>query len=269
MGTVDDGTVVGRATLLLEIVEAAGCIKQADLARDAGLPKPTVRRIAADLIARGLLARCPDGYELGPRLVSLGAAALARHPFRAATAPHVQDLLARTGEVAFVQTVEPDLTMVTLHVAYGHSRAAAVDVTLDGWPTVEPAEPAILFKAAGRIAYAEHPDRVDAFLAAGIRRRTRYSPPTRRVLLAAISATLEDGTAVEREEHTPGWSCIASGIRDHDDHVVGVVGVIGRSGTWEPQRLHGPITRATDALSSAIPLALPEAQRAIERHQTS
>ena len=269
MGTADDGTVVGRATLLLEIVEAAGCIRQADLARDAGLPKPTVRRIAADLVDRGLLSRCPDGYELGPRLVSLGAAALARHPFRAATAPHVQDLLARTGEVAFVQVVEPDLTMVTLHVAYGQSRATAVSATLDGWPTVEPAEPAILLKAAGRIVYAEHPDRVEALLAAGLRRRTRYSAPSRRALLAAIDATLERGTAVEREEHTAGWSCIASGIRDHDDRVVGVVGVIGRSSAWDPERLQGPITIVAEALSAAIPLALPEVRRALERPPTS
>jgi DNA-binding IclR family transcriptional regulator len=124
----------------------------------------------------------------------------------------------------------------------------------------------VLFKANGRIAYAEHPDRVESLLASGVRRRTRYSAPTRRVLLSKISATLQDGIAVEREEHTAGWSCIASGIRDCDEHVVGIVGVIGHTGTWEPTRLSGPITRVSDDLSGAIALAAADVRRARERH---
>ncbi|ROS31709.1 IclR family transcriptional regulator [Cellulomonas sp. PhB150] len=267
MGSVDDGTVLGRVTLILELVEAAGCLSQADLARQSSLPKPTVRRIAGDLTRRGMLTRCVDGYELGPRLASLGAAALGHHPFRVVTAPYVQDLLARTGQVAFVMGLERDLTLVTLHVAYGHQRAPAVSSTLGGWPPVEPVEPALLFKAAGRIAYAEHPDRVDALLAAGVRRPTGHSTPTRRALLAAIDATLVDGTAVEREEHTPGWACIAAGVRGADGTVVGIVGVIGHGGTWDPERVRHPLARAADALAAAIPLAEADARRALAAHR--
>ncbi|RHA43640.1 IclR family transcriptional regulator [Cellulomonas rhizosphaerae] len=265
MGSVDDGTVLGRATLILELVESAGCISQAELARQSALPKPTVRRLAGDLTRRGLLTRCLDGYELGPRLASLGAAALGQHPFRAVAAPHLQDLLARTGQVAFVMDVEADLTMVTLHVAYGHQRAPAVNSTLGGWPPVEPVEPELLFKAAGRIAYAEHPDRVEALIASGVRRPTRYAAPTRRALLAAIDATLDAGMAVEREEHTLGWSCIAAGVRDRSDAVVGVVGVIGHGGTWDPERVRRPLTHVADALAAATPSAQADAQRALTR----
>ncbi|MBD8059366.1 helix-turn-helix domain-containing protein [Cellulomonas sp. JH27-2] len=268
MTSVDDGTVLGRATLVLELVESAGCITQADLARRSLLPKATVRRIAGDLTRRGLLTRCLDGYELGPRLASLGATALAHHPLRSVSTPHLQDLLERTRQVTFAMVVEPDLAMITLHLAFGHERAASGTETLARWPGVEHAEPALLFKAAGRVVYADHPDRVDALLAAGVRRPTRYSAPTRRALLAAIQESQHDGCAVERQEHTLGWSCVAAGIRDGEGRVVGVVGVTGQ-GAWEPDRFRRPLVEVATALRAAVPLAGPEARRVLAHHRAT
>lgn len=251
MPASDDGTLLGRATLVLTTVEAAGCLNQAELARRSGLPKPTARRIAEQLAARGLLTRTPEGYELGPQLVALGTSAAARHRHRAVAVPQVQDLLARSGETVFVLSVARDLSLVTTHVAYGHGRAEAVERS-GGFPRSSPPTSEALLTAAGRAAYAGRPELIEALLAAGVRRRTRYSSPTRRALTAVLAASRDDGTTIERDEHTLGWSCIAAAVHDPSGRVVEVVGVVGRSGTWRPERLAGPLARASEQLAATF-----------------
>ncbi|MEV6984738.1 helix-turn-helix domain-containing protein [Sphaerisporangium sp. NPDC051017] len=73
---MDDRTVTGRAAAILDAVAAGDPMTLAELTRAVGIPKPTVRRIAADLMSRRLLARCADGrYRLGVHLLELGVRA--------------------------------------------------------------------------------------------------------------------------------------------------------------------------------------------------
>src|SRR5882757_1619212 len=100
MGGMDDNTVAGRVVAVLDAVaELGGSVSLAALTRSTGIPKPTVRRIAADLVARHLLEHCENGYRLGQRLLELGMSAAEQHGLRNAAAPYLQDLFARTKEI--------------------------------------------------------------------------------------------------------------------------------------------------------------------------
>ncbi|MEN0128089.1 MAG: IclR family transcriptional regulator C-terminal domain-containing protein [Brevundimonas sp.] len=247
MARSDDHTVLGRATLILEVVEAAGCLSQAELVRRTAMPKPTVRRIAEQLVVRDLLGRTPDGYELGPALVTLGTAAAQRQHRQVAATPFVDDLSTRSGETAFILSVARDLSLVTAHVAFAPGSDPAIEFPGSVPPTGES-----LLTAAGRVAYAARPELVDELLRSGVRRRTPRSTPTRRALEATLAATADLGASVEHDEHTLGWSCIAAGVRDSSGRVVEVVGVLGRSGSWRPDHLRAPLKYASEQLASTL-----------------
>ncbi|HEX6356653.1 helix-turn-helix domain-containing protein [Actinophytocola sp.] len=94
---MDDHTVTGRILAVLDAVaDHDGPISLAELTRAVAVPKPTVRRIAADLCARRMLRRCADdgGYLLGPRVLELGMRAAAQLDLRQAATPYLQDLFA-------------------------------------------------------------------------------------------------------------------------------------------------------------------------------
>src|SRR5438093_469707 len=65
----------------------------AGLARRTGLPPPTVRRLALELVAAGALDRNPDGVlTVGTRLWQLGALAPLTEPLRTVAIPFMEDL---------------------------------------------------------------------------------------------------------------------------------------------------------------------------------
>ncbi|GAA3382585.1 helix-turn-helix domain-containing protein [Cryptosporangium minutisporangium] len=73
----------------------------ADIARAAGLGKPTVHPMVVALARRGWLLRDPGTrtYRLGPALVAAGRAAAEGNPVLTAARPVVRDLAAATGLV--------------------------------------------------------------------------------------------------------------------------------------------------------------------------
>ena len=68
-------------------------ITLAGLARRTGLPQATVRRLALELVAVGVLDRAPDGVlTVGTRLRQLGALAPLTEPLRTVALPFMEDL---------------------------------------------------------------------------------------------------------------------------------------------------------------------------------
>src|SRR5690242_2602799 len=108
---VDDGTVMGRALSVIDAVAEYGAnVTLAELATATGIPKPTVFRIAASLVARNLLNRTARGYALGPELRRLGEKASLQIEFEPYT-PVLEELHAAHGGVAWV-TAGRDLVNV-------------------------------------------------------------------------------------------------------------------------------------------------------------
>ena len=90
-----------RAIAVLEAIAAAdGPIGLVELMDATGLPKPTVHRIVGLLLDAGLLLREAEGkrYAPGPRLASLGLAALTHVAWRAPRHAILKSLVAEIGE---------------------------------------------------------------------------------------------------------------------------------------------------------------------------
>ncbi|MEU0791137.1 IclR family transcriptional regulator [Amycolatopsis sp. NPDC005961] len=97
------GDLVGRTHRALRAVavhEPGGATTTA-LAREAGLPRPTVHRLLMSLQGVGMVERDGDRWVLGPELYFLGVAAARRYDVTEAALPVVRRLALATGESAF------------------------------------------------------------------------------------------------------------------------------------------------------------------------
>ncbi|OHV73005.1 IclR family transcriptional regulator C-terminal domain-containing protein [Pseudofrankia sp. BMG5.36] len=254
MGSMDDHTVTGRVVAVLDAVAAqADAMTLAELTRATGIPKPTVRRIAADLVARRLLERRDDGFRLGSHLLDLGARAARHHGLRDVATPYVQELFARTGEVAWIAAAtERSLTLVDS--AFGTNRAQAVR---QGEGTLEFSGPALLMTAAGRVLLADRPDLVEQLRPQSLPKATARTTTSWPQLIAALAVARDTGTAIEHEQSRFGYSCIAAGIRDQEGSLVGVLGITGRIGSWAPERIARPLVAAAASIESSLKALTP------------
>ncbi|MBK8731178.1 MAG: IclR family transcriptional regulator [Tetrasphaera sp.] len=166
--------MVERMTLILdEFVGPSARLTLEDVARRTHLPRSTAHRILDQLVRLQWLDHTSFGYSLGARSLGLGGRDNGHCEVRSAAAPHLHDLLMRTG--------------LTVHLA-----------VLDG------AEVYILDKIGGRDA-AQVPTRVGGRLPAASTALGRsmlawLAPEDVDDLLAHVPATQELG-AHSRPEH--------------------------------------------------------------------
>lgn len=107
--------VVGRVATVLRILSAcepdgAGTT---DVARRAGLARPTAHRLLASLVDQGLVDRdrASGRWLLGPELFLLGTTAAPRYDVRTLAQPVVRRLAEVTGESAFLSLRRGDETV--------------------------------------------------------------------------------------------------------------------------------------------------------------
>jgi DNA-binding IclR family transcriptional regulator len=121
---MDTVTGVGVLDKAVSVLDAVAGQPQAlpQLQASTGLPRATAHRLAAALEAHGLLRRDAAGrYELGHRLVTLGAAAGARFPLVETARPVMRKLRDDTGESVqlFVREGDQRRCVVSLESAHG------------------------------------------------------------------------------------------------------------------------------------------------------
>jgi len=80
---------------------------------------------------------------------------------------------------------------------------------------------------------------------------TPYSLTTRARVTAAVRAVRDDGFAIEHEQAMLGYNCVAAGVRDGGQRVIGVIGVVGRT-TFAAQRLARPLRDAAADIERAL-----------------
>jgi DNA-binding IclR family transcriptional regulator len=248
MSGMDDHTVTGRVMAVLDAVADLG--DRATLAavtRRAGIPKATVRRIANDLVARGMLAREEYLYQLGPRLLELGIHAVAQNQLHLAASPHVNELFARTGEIAWVSAFT-DTSHVLLDSAFGLNRAADMRRP---WPT-RIRSASFLTTAAGLVLLADRPELTDDLRSRPLLRSTPHTVTTWPRLLDAIQSVRDGGVATEHEQSILGYNCVAARICGPDGSVIGVLGVLGRADRLVAQRLTRPVLAAAAEIERAL-----------------
>jgi DNA-binding IclR family transcriptional regulator len=247
---MDDHTLTGRVLAVLDgVVAVGGAATLAVLTRRTGIPKPTVRRIADDLTARGILERRDDGYWLGARLQELGSHAVAHQGLRRAATPCMLDLYARSGEIVWLSSFTAT-THALIDAVFGRNRT--VDVRCNPWPSMIHSGN-FLTTAAGRILLSHRP-----VIAAELRsqrppRLTPYTPTSWAGLDAAVRKVQDSGVAVEHEEAVRGYSCIAAGLQASDGRLLGAVGISARTGGVAVQRLAQPLLAAAAEISRTLP----------------
>lgn len=241
-----DRSMVSRTLAVLdECLDASAPVTLGDLTRSTGLPKTTSWRIAESLVARGLLARVGGAYAAGAGLISRGARAAEREPFRNAALPELADLHLATGAAAWVVDIRVPSDWVLVGSMF--SRTAAT-CSPDDWPR-DARDPAVLASALGIVAHAEHERALDELLRRGVPRLTPDTivDPTR--VLATIQRAKDDGAAVEHSRFRLGWSCLAVPIRDRTTGAtVGVLGVADRT----PRFTEARFLAATRAAGTSI-----------------
>ncbi|PFG42944.1 IclR family transcriptional regulator [Isoptericola jiangsuensis] len=248
MAVPDDGSVVGRALAITDAVAVAGVATLGQVARSTGLPKATVHRVAHDLVARGVLTLDDAGYALGPRLGSLGARRTGGRWPASDVMPVVQELHDRSRSMTFLLDVD-GWQLVTVGVAMDRAQAAEVR-RRGGWPAQTRLTADDLFTAAGRVLLAGSPDVVEGLLRTGLRVRTPHSSRSAVALWRQLARVRDEGAAVERDEHSEGWCCVAAGVTGPDGELAGIVGMCGRSGSV-------PVDRTRWVVDAAVELSRP------------
>ena len=250
---MDDHTVTGRVLAVLDAVAAhGGEMSLAELTRAVDIPKPTVRRIAMDLCERRILRRCADGgYVLGAHILELGMRAAARLDLRHTATPYVQDLLARSGEIAWIGALSGS-TVTLVDSAFGANRAE--DVRRGRWPT-DLYSPALHATASGRVLLADKPDLLDRLRSRPLRASTPHTSTSWPRVSASLAAVRDTGIAIEREEYVLGYSCVATGLRSPDGELIGILGVTGHTASLSTRRLIQPLLIAARDITRI--LALP------------
>lgn len=204
--------------VLQAVADAPGTATIAGLTRATTLPRPTVHRIAAALVAEGLLTDEEGGLRLGPRLVSLAFQSWDGSLLRQAA----RDPLAR---------LRDDLDE-TVHLAVpDHGEMVYID-KLESHRTVRMASRigtrvALHTSAVGKAWLATLPEpELDALLGRlALPARTPHSLTDRGALRRAIAETRMRGHSLDLQENELDICCYGMALHGARSRVLGCISV--------------------------------------------
>jgi IclR family pca regulon transcriptional regulator len=191
----------------------------AAVAAASGLPRPTARRILLTLEQLGYVRAVEaSGYELTPRVLDLGMSYVLSHGLWEIARPHMEALVAKTGESSSIAQLDGSDIVYVARVAVPKIVALAVTIG-----TRFPAMPTSLGKvllAALPLAEAERvltePSR------SGITPRWQPDAAERAAALREVRAR---GWALTDEQLAPGIRSVAVPLRDGDGRVIAALNV--------------------------------------------
>ena len=208
---------VERALAVLDAVAEAEDVGTNELARRTGINASTVSRLLATLAARGLVRHVEETgrYQLGPRLVQLGGAALAGLDLRELAQPALTALAAETGETATLSVPgEPD----AITIDFVQSSSSVQSVARVGRPSVAHAT------ATGKVALAFGAAELEA---GSLRAYTERTTTDRQTLAAELSRVRERGFAQALGEREDDLNAVAAPVFGTRGEVVAILGVQG------------------------------------------
>lgn len=220
----------------LDLLEAVGSapdgLSQAALAQRFGLPRTTVYRLLATLVARGLLRRDPlrRVYCLGMRCFEMARQAYAMPDLAAAAALELRALRDLTGETSYLAALD-GREVVSLERCDGaHSERSS--------SALGQRKP-VHCTSQGKAILSVLPDAERDALVRGLALKA-LTPRTitdRRRLQAELRVTAARGYAIDDEEIVPGVRCVGAPIVDGHGQVRGALSVAGPAWRLTPERL--------------------------------
>ena len=222
---------VGRAIAVLHVLaEAPADLGNNEIARRTGINPSTVSRLLATLAADELVTRAGDSgrFRLGPRLVELGNAALARIDLRQLCRPHLEALTETTGETA---TLSVPYQQGTITVDFVQSPSSVRSVAQVGRPSVAHAT------ATGKVflAYA------GALPPAPLTSYTARTITDPAALATDVERVRARGWAQSVGEREDDLNAIAAPVFGAGGALAGVVGLQGPAGRFGPKVMRGTV----------------------------
>lgn len=235
---------VERAVAVLGVLaDAPADLGTNEIARRTGINASTASRLLATLLDAGLVRRTPDRgqFRLGPRLVELGNAALARVDLRQLARQHLAALTEATGETATLSVPNDEATIT---VDFVQSPSSVRSVAELGRPSIPHAT------AIGKV-YLAHggatpPGRLPAY--------TARTVTDRKTLAAEVAQVRDRGWAQVLGEREADLNALAAPVLDLTGGLIGVLGLQGPAARFDATTMKaavGPLVQHAAELSAA------------------
>ena len=226
MESVDESTrqlppsMVERMSLILDAFDSPTTrLTLGQVARATHLPRSTTHRILDQLVKLDWLAQTPFGYSLGRRALGLGGGDRLDNELRAAAAPHLHDLVLRSGMVGHLATLDEAETCYLDKI--GGRFAGAVPSRVGGRA---PAHCTALGKSM--LAWLE-PEEVDRLLTDDLDRFTGRTIGDLGALHQELHRIrMRSGLAYESGESFPEIACVAAAVRGPEGPL-GAISLVG------------------------------------------
>ncbi len=233
-----------KAAVILEcFTPSGGPFRLSELSERTGFPKPTVHRLAADLVRLGWLERSGAEYRLGAKLFELGSLVPHRLGLRETALPFLQDLFEATRETVHLG-VREGLDVVYLERIHGHE-ALRLPSRIGG---SLPLSCTGVGKALLAFSDAELMEEVLAQPLPSLTPHSITDPDRLRMALEKIQVS---GLAYEEQEAAVGVSCIAAPVFAGGTAVAALSVAVPRS-RFSPGRLAPAVRTAALGLSRAL-----------------
>lgn len=224
-------SMLGRATRVLDAFgPGEGALALAELTRRCGLAKPTVHRLAGELVELGLLDREEGGYRLGLGLLELGQRSWWQRELRDRAVPFLENLRRRTRRGVNLALLSGSEVVYLERFADPGSGPWRVGSRLPAHAT-----------ALGKAILAHSPtSALREVFAGGLPRAGPRSITAPRMLTRELLRVRSAGVAVDVEESHPGMLCAAAAVFAAPGRPVAGLSVSG-CGTVAQLRELGPL----------------------------
>jgi DNA-binding IclR family transcriptional regulator len=217
----------------------------AQLARKAGLPYPTARRLVLELTRAGALQQRPDGrLAVGLRLWQLGTLAPLTESLRAMAQPYLEDLY--TALHQHVQLAVLEGTEAVIIERLSAPRALDLVSQVGGRLPLH-------CSGAGKVLLSYGgPDLIGEVLGGQLRRYTAKTITEPGALRRELAECRRTGTALVRGELTEDADSVATRIMNSEGRVVAALSVVVRSGSVQPQAVLPSVITSGLAISRVL-----------------
>ncbi|WP_432837397.1 IclR family transcriptional regulator domain-containing protein [Dactylosporangium sp. CA-092794] len=218
-----------------------------EVAAATGLARPTARRILLTLEELGYVRTGPGGHELTARVLELGMAYVGALSLWDIARPHMETLVAATGESSSITQLDGSDIVYLARVAVPKIIALRVEIGTR-FPATATSQGKVLLAALP-------PERLDEVLATPSRSGVQpWAQPARPAVDAMLREVNARGWALADNELAPGIRSVAVPIRDGRGAVRAAMNVTVNSAETSTKTLveqHLPhLLRAASAISS-------------------
>ncbi|AKK07304.1 transcriptional regulator, IclR family [Corynebacterium mustelae] len=243
---IDNRGAVDKAFSLLRCFSDhdANGIGVSELARRAQMSKTTCHRILATLVANGAIERAGDVYRLGPLCFELThtTGSLKKEVVGEVLTPYLAALFEQTRQtvhLAFLQGTQ----VIYVNKLFSIKRIPAPS-------RIGGSAPAYC-TGVGKAMLAWDYERTESVIKAGLTSWTENTIVDPNKLREELVRVRVEGVAYDREEITPGLTCVAAPIFGRNNVPIAAMSVSGPTATFNPEMYVQALRRTCKAAGKA------------------